>query len=558
MKDLKYIMMLCSVVLLLMSLAACKKDFLERAPSDLITSEEVFGNIENAEDFLNNAYNILPNWFDKPENNHVWALASGTDEAEQVWDADGDVNHFNTGNITPQYYPFMDRYFDLYKAIRRINIFLENYNKIPEEIGNSGQQVSRKQRLKGEAYGLRAYYYFELFKMWGDVALVKSSLDFSDPNVNKMKRSPVSEVYAYVLANVDSAIAILPAKYNSDALYGRMTATAVKALAARASLYYASKLFNSSNEESRWAEAAQKNKEAINFAGANGYVLCTAPGSTYSAYERVFQDIKNEEVLFTRFGVNTTSYYTNVDKITESNGFGGDGGTQVLQEMVDAYEMKDGKAINGSGSSYNDQKPYENRDPRLGYSVNYHGRLWKGREFNMKNGGLDRITWTPAPNYYIRKFLAEEYNLFTYSNYRYRPWVLFRLTELYLNYAEALNESMAAPNSEVYDAINAIRKRVDMPVLTSGLTKDQMRDKIRQERRVELAFEGHRFWDVRRWKIAEVVDKGAVHGVVIGDNDVYTYPSIETRSFNPSKNYLLPIPQTEMDRNPNFIQNPGY
>lgn len=557
MKDVKNILGLLPIVMFLVCLSACKKDYLERAPSDLITSTEVFGNIENAEDFLNNAYNILPNWFDKPEGNHVWAIASGTDEAEQIWDSEGDVNLFNTGNITPQYFPMIDRYFDLYKAIRRINIFLENYNKIPEEIGNNGQEISRKQRLKGEAYALRAFYYFELFKMWGDVALVRSSLDFSDPNVNKLKRSSVTEVVDYVLSNVDSAIAILPARYSSDALYGRMTATAAKAIAARAQLYYASKLFNPQNDLQRWKLAALKNKEAIDYAAANGYILCTAPGATYSAYERIFQDVKNEEVIFTRWGVNQTSYYTNVDKITESTGFGGDGGTQPLQEMVNAYEMKDGKAIDGAGSSYNDQNPYANRDPRFYYSINYHGRLWKGRNFNMKNGGLDRITWTPAPNYYVRKFLAEEYNLFTYSNYRYRPWVLFRLTELYLNYAEAQNEA-EGPDASVYNAVNAIRARADMPPLPKDLSQLQMRDRIRQERRVELAFEGFRFWDVRRWKIAEFVDKGPVHGALISDNNVYTYPMIENRSFNPSKNYLLPIPQTEMDRNPNFVQNPGY
>ncbi|WEK37861.1 MAG: RagB/SusD family nutrient uptake outer membrane protein [Candidatus Pseudobacter hemicellulosilyticus] len=537
--------------------AGCKKDFLERAPSDLITADETFGNIENAEDFLNNAYDIFPSWFYKPVDGGVWALASGTDEAEQIWDADRDVNFFNTGNVNPQYFPMYDRYFDLYATIRRANILLENYDKIPDEIGSGSQEITRKKRLKGEAFGLIAYCYFELFKMWGDVAIVKTSLDFSDPNVNQLHRSPVSEVYAYVLQNVDSAVNILPASYQSDALYGRMTSTAVRSIAARASLYYASALFNKDNLKERWEEAARMNKAAIDYAGQNGFALSETASDKFSAYERVFQDTRNSEVLFTRFGMNTRSYYDNWDKITESTGFGGDGGTQPLQEMVDSYEMSNGLPITDPGSLYNEQQPYLNRDPRFYYTINYHGRSWKGRNFNMKNGGQDRITWTPAPNYYVRKILAEEYNLFTYSNYRYRPWVLFRITELYLNYAEALNEA-DGDITEIYGAVNKIRRRVNMPDLPAGLNKTQLRDRIRRERRVELAFEGHRFWDVRRWKIAEFTDNVEVHGILVNDDNSYSTSLIEKRNFNPAKNYLLPIPQPEIDKNPNFVQNPGY
>ncbi|MNQ95874.1 SusD family protein [compost metagenome] len=224
--------------------------------------------------------------------------------------------------------------------------------------------------------------------------------------------------------------------------------------------------------------------------------------------------------------------------------------------MVDAYEMTNGLAITDPSSGYNPQNPYVNRDSRFYQTIVGQGMTWKGHVVDVRPGGADLKTDHPPTNYFLRKFMAEEINLFEGTNMKYRPWILMRLAELYLDLAEAQNEA-AGPDQEVYNAINTIRKRSDMPDLPPGLTKVQMRERIRKERQVELAFEDHRFWDVRRWKIAETTDNRPIHYVSISASNVYSYPIRETRTFL-SKHYLFPIPQSEIDKNPKLTQNPGW
>ena len=163
----------------------------------------------------------------------------------------------------------------------------------------------------------------------------------------------------------------------------------------------------------------------------------------------------------------------------------------------------------------------------------------------------------PRVNYFTRKYLWEQHNLTTGSGNSYRRFAIIRLAELYLNYAEALNEA-EGPTAEVYNAVNKIRRRAQLLDLPANLTKDEMRNKIRQERRVELAFENHRFWDVRRWKIAEIVDNKKVHKITVNADGTYSYPVFQNRVFDKAKHYLFPIPQSEIDKNRNLVQNPGW
>src|SRR5690606_30481329 len=161
-------------------------------------------------------------------------------------------------------------------------------------------------------------------------------------------------------------------------------------------------------------------------------------------------------------------------------------------------------------------------------------------------------------NYYWRKYMQEDYNLGTGSGFSPRRFILFRLSELYLNYAEALNETLSAPSQEVYDAIVIIRNRAGQPDLPPGLSKEQMRERIRRERRVELAMENHRFHDIRRWKIAEHVINGSVYGVHL-QNGIFTYPKWGDRVFDATKHYLFPVPQSEIDKNRGTLsQNPNW
>lgn len=526
--------------------AGCEKDFLERAPGDFVSTEEVFSDIESAEDFLNNAYNALPDFF-MPGADANWMLSSATDETEQIWDIGGDGNDFNTGNWNPQSFPLQGFWFGYYNAIRRINVFIQNYELIP----NDNINVGRKERMLGEAYGLRAYYHFELMRMWGRIPVIDRVLDPSDPVGTMLSRNELNEVVDFIKADIDRAVNLLPARH-PQANFGRFTSLTGLALWSRVTLYYASPLHNPNNDVLRWQAAAVAAQAAIAAAQASNYTLSIGAANEQQAYERIFLEQMNSEVIFTRTG--TENWW---DQVTQSNGNGGWAGTSPIQEMVDSYEMRNGLLPVEAGSGYNDQNPYVNRDARFYQSILYHGAQWKGRAMDFTNpGGADFKTDHPPTNYFLKKFMYEPLNLFNGANSLYRPLVLMRLSELYLNYAEAINEA-SGPNATAYDYMNALRSRAELPPLPTALSQAAFRERVRRERRVELAFEGHRFWDVRRWLIGTTVNNGPIHQVNINAQGVYTYPVHENRVFT-ERHYLFPIPQIEIDKNPDMIQNPGW
>ena len=176
-------------------------------------------------------------------------------------------------------------------------------------------------------------------------------------------------------------------------------------------------------------------------------------------------------------------------------------------------------------------------------------------------GGIHRLSKDRCrTGYYVRKYLPESLNEKS-SNKAYHNWIYFRLAEMYLNYAEALNESLPVPSTEVYNAVNAVRKRSGMPALPQGLSQTAMRQRIKNERAIELAFEEHRWWDVRRWKDGETYFNGPMYEMEITKNsdNSYTYNKVvfEDRIFTDKMN-LYPIPKSDMDKNPLYQQNPGW
>ena len=283
-----------------------------------------------------------------------------------------------------------------------------------------------------------------------------------------------------------------------------------------------------------------------------------------------------------------------------------------MQEFVDAYEMKNGYPINVEGSGYVDQgfwngqlwdglkfqnvsnlsNMYKNRDPRFYASIFFQYSVWR---FDATKRGV-RLAWFGSGNgqtdgwatgksgtnplgYNVRKFTSPEFDENAKTGTGKRNFPIFRLGEIYLNYAEAMNEYLGAPDASVYEYINRVRNRVSMPalpILAADNTQEGMRKRIQNERRIELAFESHRFWDVRRWLIAKTVDNGEVHGLnarpsaeelaatglnvtseAAGVAVFYKRVVIQTRMFN-DKHYLMPIPQTEIDKDPNLVQNYGW
>ncbi|RFS24782.1 RagB/SusD family nutrient uptake outer membrane protein [Chitinophaga silvatica] len=531
---------------LMLGITACGKNYLDRKPSDLITEKEVFSNIENAERFVNTIYQSLPNLFQP----YGWGLCSATDETNQANDTY--AGNFNTGSMSPSNFPLQSRWGDYYGKIRACNKFLGQYSLVP----NDPNYPQRRSRLKGEVLLLRAFYYFELMRAFGGIPLLLDEKNpFDDPSGIYYKRNSIDEVTASVIKDLQEAATLLPVTYNDrPSNWGRSSKMIALALEGRVRLFYASPLFNPNNVAQRWKEAATACKAALDTAINNGYTL-------NENYSDIFTQYFNKEVIWSR-GAPGAFGDGGIDREMNPRSANGYGNVTPLQELVDDYEMKaSGLGITEPGSGYSAQRPYEGRDPRFYATILYPGATWKNRVLDPNGADAPR-SGQIATNYWPRKYLLPSVDLYAGTGASDRKWVLIRTAELYLNYAEAQNEA-EGPGADVYAAMNAIRARAGMPDYSGG---DQIavRAKIRHERRIELALEDHRFWDVRRWKIAEQVDNKEVHGVAVSGsgNVTYTYPVIGKRVFDVRKNYWLPIPQSEIDKvggqNPDFKQNPGW
>jgi len=542
--------------------SACKKDFLERAPSDFISKEEVFSNIDNTEAFLNNIYVQLPSLLVPTLNNQgFYSLDAASDLSANMWtEWPGSSIDMTIGNWSPSFSPLSYLWTDYFNAIRRTNILLENEALIPTT------SPARKSRILGEAYALRAYYYFELFRMYGELPLIEQSLDPGGQDVF-FKRSSTDDVVAFIKADIERATPLLPARHEPSE-FGRATSLAMKALLSRLCLYHASPLFNPTGDKARYALAATVSKEAIDFAQDNGYRLSMGDVDGLQSYERIFLEESNEEVIWSsgRTGFDYNGGYW--DFYVGTLGYGGWYGESPLQGLVDSYELLNGELpvlgyddnhtpIPNPVSGFDPLSPFENRDPRFYQTVGFHGDTYKGREVNFAPGGLDYATDRPRINYFWKKYAIPDRDLINETGGYTKRFAIFRLSELYLNYAEALNES-EGPSAAAVEAVNKIRRRVGMIEVPNGLDQNELREKIRNEKKVEFAFESHRFWDIRRWKIGTEVSNGVVRKVNVSANGTFTYPVWQNRVFE-EKHYLLPIPQSEIDKlNGQWAQNPGW
>jgi len=312
-------------------------------------------------------------------------------------------------------------------------------------------------------------------------------------------------------------------------------------------------LNNSSNDVTLWQKAAAVSKELID----------TKAHALYSSYANIFNysvAAYNTEVIFATAANARNDIETNNAPVSYDGALGR---TNPTQELVDAYEMKTGLPITDPASGYDPANPYLNRDPRLALSIFYNGSVFKSVAVNTTVGGKDgsdKSINATKTGYYMSKFLSGSatWNQVTNTTVR-RPWVIFRYAEILLNYAEAQNEAIG-PDASVYDAINQVRKRAGIANLPAGLTQSQMRDRIRNERRIELAFEEHRFFDVRRWKIGDQVLAKPVTGMkIVSNGTLLTYQrfTVENRVFS-EKNYRYPIPQSEKDKTTKLVQNVGW
>lgn len=572
------------IIISIFGFLACDS-ILEPQLDGTLSEDGIWKNNARAFAFLNNAYNNLPAGYNRISGT---MLEAATDDAVCP-DPLNPVHGFNNGGWSA--YNIIDNvWYRNFEGIRKVNTFLARIDSVPlikssNELGTDETILRTRARMKGEAYFLRAFFYFELVKRYGTVPLVNMPL--SPQEANELQRASTDACFQFILDDCDSAASRLPAKYGSTPVFigyndakeiGRATKGAAMALKSRALLYWASPLFNPESITSRWETAATAAKAVIDLTeqpagGAKVYALTRytstvnlndlfVPNSVLGQY--------HPEIVFSTLYTNNTT----VEALNGPISYGAKGMINPTQNLVDAFPMSNGRPISDPTSGYDPSNPYLNRDPRLAMTV-----LTNGASFGLNDkagtietfvGGNDaRGAYPNATHtgYYLRKFISPAAVWDGRTVNITRTWVLIRFAELYLNYAEARNEAFG-PDAEVYAALRSLRLRAGLRPsdVQAGLTKEQMRQLIQNERRIELAFEEHRFFDVRRWRLLDnplnKEDFLKIRGVQISKSEqgVLNYNTsieLQQRTFD-NKMYLYPIEASELLKNDKLTQNPNW
>lgn len=571
MKNIKYI-----ILVFLLGLMACD-DFLDRAPEVNLDEDKVFTNFLNAQRFQADIYSGLTSRFNAVGSYQPVPLSSASDESESNAGYHG-TKGFNMGN-----YNGLDANISFYyTAIRKANLFLKNADRIPFPDDKT------KEQMLGEVYFLRAFYFNEILKRFGGMPIMTEK-DLFVPGDNLMRpRDSYRDCFAFIMDDLNKAINSLPVSLTTNE-YGRATKGAAMALKARVLLYAASPLFSQKtglwgmdgtvddwmdkDGKTWWLKAAEAAKAVIDLkdeTGAPAYELYqTGASNKADDYEKLFfkrREQGNREIIFYKHEA-PVGFNSNEINVWMPNGdFGGAGAVQPTQTFVNLFEMSNGRYIDEPGSNYDPKNPYANRDPRFYKTIIYHGSTWQGVKVDLSTSTLQFPAGTFLTGYFVRKYLPEEVKKESTTT-SYHNWIYFRLAEMYLNYAEAMNEEVG-PTAAVREAVNLVRARSGVVELPVELTSDKksMRQRIQRERAIELSFEEQRWWDARRWsggEDGELATKwfgGPFNRMVItktGNTVSYNEEVYFTRIYQPNNN-LYQIPLGEMYKNPLFVQNPGY
>lgn len=547
----------CYILCVIMT--SCKKDVLNKTPLDSYTDQSVWKDLSLAEAFANNLYNVLPNAEHNWDNttNRTWALSSACDEAFNKFD-DYNASVMNSGSLTPDNLGNFDIWAPTFQVIQNCNIFLSKIDNVP------GDQAWRD-RLKGEVTYLRAYAYFKLIRDYGGVPLITKPFDLNSDF--KLSRNTYDECSTFISDELDKAAGLLPLQ-QSSANYGRATKAAALALKSTLLLYAASPQWNASNDMARWQKASDAAKAVIDLNAFQLFNGRYADMFTTQNSELIMVRETNKQYMWSAF--------QGVEMFLSPSGFHGWASFAPSQNLVDAFGTADGKDITDPASGYDPQHPYVNRDPRFYQDIVYDGRPYGQPAFcqdrygvgstnaaEFYEGGLDSPQgWDKWNNsvtrYTFRKYCDTTYNFNTETQTN-KFWIISRLSEIYLNYAEA--QFYLGNSATTIQYLNLIRQRAGIATpLPNTLSGTALENKLRNERQVELCLEGHRYYDVRRWKIADVTENKPLMGVVIIKNTdgskTYNYTQVQTRTFKP-QHYLLPIPTSEINRT-SLAQNPGY
>jgi len=550
-----------------LALSSCKKDFLDVTATDRIPTTTLETDTAVFEAYVLNGY-IGTRLQDKEADGTNPGFGRGFEYSmwssltdESVYNNDDNTWLVQRGQLAPENLGALGVIWGRsYRSIRECNYALQVLSTIEMSAGH-------KAMLEGEIKFIRAFRYLDLIRNYGRIVLMGDKvLGLTDnlQDASLYKRAPLKEGIDYVVAQFDEAAAKLPRDNSGSWMAGRATKGAALALKSRLLLYAASPLYAAGT----WDAAVAAAQEVISL---NKY------GIYQGGYANMFLINESNEEIFQRLYTKNANH-VHLEIANGPNGYGGWAGNTPTQNLVDVYEMTNGLPADATNPLYNAAQPYANRDPRFTATILYNGAAY--RERNIETfipGGQDsrdgKDNWnTTKTGYYLKKFMNDAYPLQNpWGNAGFQPWIYIRYAEVLLNFAEAANE-IGGPDAvpagatlSARQAVNLIRSRqgVNMPELALGLNQTTMRTAIHHERQIELAFEEHRFYDVRRWKVAEVTENLPARGTIITKNTDGTFSfaskiALDGRKFE-IKHYWLPIPRTEIQASNNQLeQNPGY
>jgi hypothetical protein len=601
---------------------SCKKDFLNTKPQTEVPSEDTWKDGALATAFVNNIYTGLRNGGFEEQ-----MLASLSDET--VFTHPGrSINIINEGTLGPTNTGWSDSTYvwgGMYNKIRSCNVALQS-------LPSATIDQALKGRLQGEAHFLRAYYYQQLLRYYGGVPLITKIYQLGEADYT-VARNTYDECVKFITNDCDSAATLLKGQTLDK---GRTSVAASLALKSRVLLYAASDLHDiptakakssaisgyshpeflgylSGDRTTRWQAAKDAAKAVLDAAGTGYKLNLTAPVSPEEGKKNyiaiamgggsksadVDATASSEIILARYFIANQVTNGESIGLYNGPNGYHNWAGNTPVENLVSDYETIDGRKFDWNNPS-DKAAPYTNRDPRLYASILYDGAGWKPRDkisgnvdpanqiqtgsYQVGSGtlaGLDTRqssienwngSWT---GYYMRKFTDPDPNVVDNNTKQFIPWPFFRYTEAVFNYAEACIE--LGQDAEARNWLNKIRFRAGMPAITES--GDALRERYRNERRVEMVYEEQRYHDARRWMIAPAtLGRKLIFMSVTGtlkpgktapspykhDESVYTYtytPTIDNGIENRQwldKMYFLPISQVETSKNNKLIQNPGY
>lgn len=550
------------VIVAALGLASCKKDFLnvKNIPADMPV-ELMYKRYDYILGIVWNAYSYLP-------DGYAWVdMEAATDDAYHT-NVNNRSHTFNYG-VWNRFNNPDGVWSNYFNGIFQANLYLKNKDSVDLSpysnriVNNDSVEYKRNftnlKFMEGECYFLKAFFYFELVKRYGAVPIIDQPLDYNQPATwQGLPRNTVDDCFKYIVTLCDKAAVIIPDSVRTSSVTswyesGRATYAAIKALKARALLYAASPLFKDAGSTFTWADAAAAAREVI---ALNVFNLDASYANVFGATNAT----SVEAIFFKRYGGQNGFERSNFPIVFE-----GSNGNSVTpsQNFVDEFEVKSGatSAPFDWANPIHAANPYSNRDPRLAATVVYNGGTFKSttiQTYYGGNSGQPKLNATKT-GYYLSKNVNPTVDLLNNTTTTHQ-WLYFRYAEVLLNYAEAMYNAYGAGGDPLnygmtaLQAINRVRTRSTMPALT-----DITPDAIVHERRIELGFEGHRWWDVRRWKMGNVLGN-PVRSISItlnGSNFVYTPTKLEDRVFDASKMYWYPIPESEITKT-GWEQNAGW